>query len=225
MKTGLRMLAKLVLSVAAGVLLFLGWTLWGTTARTDEAQEHLERRFEAMPHAPRARSTARGIEPQRRGPPRNYSPAPGSPVFRLEIPSIDLDTIVVEGVREEDLVNGPGHYPECDENFRLPLCSKFDAVYPGEPGRVIVSGHRTTYGAPFWDMDKLRPGDEVITETRWGDFVYEVTHTRILPAAESASVIKRGTKPEIIFTTCNPRFSAAERLIVFARLAERRAVA
>jgi|GEM_PF-4498353 len=156
--------------------------------------------------------------PKRVGPPKGFSPSPGDPVFRLRIPKIQLDTVVVEGVRPQDLVSGPGHYPSCRDGFELPLCSQHEEVLPGEKGRVIVSGHRTTYGAPFWDMDALARCDEVIVQTEWGRFVYRVTRQRIIDAAKSGSVVKKGKKAEIMFTTCHPRFSAAQRLLVFAEL-------
>ena len=156
--------------------------------------------------------------PKRAGPPDHFSPSPGDPVFHLRIPKIELDTVVVEGVRPEDLVDGPGHYPACRNGFELPLCSKHEEVLPGEKGRVIVSGHRTTYGAPFWDMDRLERGDPVIVRTDWGRFVYRVTRHRIIDAEDSGSVVKMGKKAEIMFTTCHPRFSAAQRLLVFAEL-------
>jgi sortase A len=156
--------------------------------------------------------------PKRAGPPDNFSPSPGDPVFHLRIPKIGLDTAVVEGVRPQDLVSGPGHYPACRNGFELPLCSKHEEVLPGEKGRVIVSGHRTTYGAPFWDMDRLERGDEIIVRTDWGRFLYRVTRHKIIDADDSGSVVKMGRKAEMMFTTCHPRFSAAQRLLVFAEL-------
>jgi sortase A len=82
---------------------------------------------------------------------------------------------------------------------------------------VVISGHRTTYGAPFWDLNELERGDEVITNTKWGRFVYTVTETKIVEP-DSQVIVIPGTKGEIVLTTCNPRFSADERLIVFAEL-------
>jgi sortase A len=80
-----------------------------------------------------------------------------------------------------------------------------------------VSSHRTTYGAPFWDLDKLRSGDQVFTETKWGDFTYEVTRTDVVDAG-SLEIVIPSQQAEIVLTTCNPRFSAAQRLVVFAEM-------
>jgi sortase A len=149
--------------------------------------------------------------------PEGFQPAPGEGVFRLRIPAIDYNDIVVEGVNKEQLYKGPGHYPSCRKDFARPYCTDFEEMWPGEDGRVIVSGHRTTYGAPFYDLDKLRPGDEVLTETRWGDFTYEVTELEIVDATSLAIAIQNDVA-EIVLTTCNPKFSAEQRLIVYARL-------
>jgi sortase A len=135
----------------------------------------------------------------------------------MRIPKIDFDQIVVEGVGTDELHKGPGHYPSCRDGFEDPLCTDFEEMWPGEKGRVIVSGHRTTYGAPFYNLDKLKAGDEVITETRWGDFTYEVTKTEIV-RPDSLAIAIQSDEAEIVLTTCNPRFSAAQRLIVYARL-------
>jgi sortase A len=90
-------------------------------------------------------------------------------------------------------------------------------MWPGENGRVIISGHRTTYGAPFYNLDKLKRGDEIVTETSWGDFTYKVTIKTIVEP-DSPLVVIKNDEPELVLTTCNPRFSAAERLIVYAEL-------
>jgi sortase A len=149
--------------------------------------------------------------------PDSFLPGPGKHAFRMEIPAIDFDQIVVEGVGSVDLKKGPGHYPECRDGFDKPLCTPFEEVWPGEDGRVIVSGHRTTYGAPFYNIDKLKRGDQIVTKTQWGEFTYEVTIKTIVEP-ESPLVVIQNDEPELVLTTCNPRFSAAERLIVYAEL-------
>ena len=204
---------------AAALLLgagLLGWLL--LTPDPDPDPSSQPRPPDRTLERPVATLVSEAHTPKRAGPPDNFLPSPGDPVFHLRIPKIGLDTAVVEGVRPQDLVNGPGHYPACRNGFELPLCSKHEEVLPGEKGRVIVSGHRTTYGAPFWDMDRLERGDAVIVRTDWGRFVYRVTRHKIIDAEDSGSVVKMGKKAEMMFTTCHPRFSAAQRLLVFAEL-------
>ncbi len=129
-------------------------------------------------------------------------PLEGDAIARLVIPAIGVSEYVVEGTDTADLRKGPGHYPE------TPL--------PGERGTAAIAGHRTTYGAPFWDVDKLEAGDEIVLETEQGVFDYVVTKTRIV-APTATEVTIPSEKPTLILTTCNPRFSARERLIVRAK--------
>ena len=210
----LGVVGKLLISLGVGVLLFVAWTLWGTGIYTDRRQDRLDREFEAQePFLPPPG------QPEASRPPTSFAPAPGDPVFRLSIPAIELTKMVVEGVGTEELKSGPGHYPSCRSGFLRPFCSELDEVWPGEKGRVIVSGHRTTYDAPFWALNELRPGDRILTETRWGDFAYEVTTTEVVPPDSRDIANPAATDArEMVLTTCNPRFSAAERLIVFASL-------
>jgi sortase A len=128
--------------------------------------------------------------------------------------------MVVQGVETNELKLGPGHYPDCRANFEKPLCTDQEEVWPGEQGRVIVSGHRTTYGAPFWDLNKVQKDDEIKTLTKWGSFTYRVTEVRIVdPQARDVAIADPpGDKAEIVLTTCNPRFSAAERLVVLGEM-------
>ena len=203
----LRILGKLLISVGVGVLLFVAWTLWGTGLYYSDQQDSLRDEFAKLP--------ARAALSNRPGtPPRGFNPRPGQPVFL-----IDVDQVVVEGVGTEDLRKGPGHYPSCRGEFTKPLCTEFPEAWPGERGRVIVSGHRTTYGAPFWDLNKLKAEDRIHIETKWGDFTYEVTKKDLVLPDSPAVVIQELDKRELALTTCNPRFSAAQRLIVYATLA------
>ncbi len=206
-----RFLGKLMISTGVGVLLFVCWTLWGTGLYTARQQDRLSIEFDSQP------PVEASVSGTFRGPPPGFQPGPGEPVFRLRIPTIGLNKIVVEGVGADDLRLGPGHYPKCRPGFEPPLCTPFREVWPGEKGRVVVSGHRTTYGQPFWDLDKLRRGDAIRIDTKWGEFVYRVRDIEIVPANSKAIVIEND-RAEIVLTTCNPKFSAAERLIVFASM-------
>ena len=125
-----------------------------------------------------------------------------TPTAILRIPGIDLNAVLVEGIDTESLKKGIGHYP--------------DSADPWDDGGTVgLAGHRTTYGAPFWDLQKLHPGDEIRLATEAGAFDYVVTRTRVvLPSA--TEVLDPTRKPTLVLTTCTPRFSAAQRLIVFA---------
>lgn len=132
--------------------------------------------------------------------------AEGEPFAFLTIPAIGLDRVVMyEGVGTDDLKKGPGHMPS------TPL--------PGQPGNAVVSGHRTTYGRPFFDFDLLEPGDRIEMETVVGTHVYEVREMQVVKPTD---VWVTNPRPGgwITFTTCNPKFSARERLVVWAEMVD-----
>ena len=131
------------------------------------------------------------------------APEESEPLGRISIPSIDLDYILMEGVERGTLKSGPGHMPW------TPL--------PGQPGNAVVSGHRTTYGAPFFDLDLLEPGDEITVETAIGIHTYVVQES-IIVAPTDVWVTEPRPGAWLTLTTCTPKFSASERLIVFAEL-------
>jgi sortase A len=218
----LPVLGKFLISVGVGVLLFVAWTLWGTGIATRQQQHRLSDEFDHLPRIHVAVNAKVGHQ----GPPASYDPKPGEPVFRIKIPKIQLNDgkgyMVVEGVDTDDLSLGPGHYPHCRPGFTSEnLCTKAPEVWPGQNGRVIVSGHRTTHLAPFYDLEQVQPGNHIILETRWGDFTYIVTKQKIVLPTDIGIADPLASKvPEIVLTTCNPRFSASQRLVVFARLSE-----
>ena len=110
---------------------------------------------------------------------------------------------MVEGTATEDLRKGPGHYDN------TPL--------PGERGTVAIAGHRTTYGAPFRTIDQLDRGDQITAEMPYGTFTYRVEKTRIVEPTE-VSVYRKVGYDRLILSACHPLYSAAQRIVVFARL-------
>jgi sortase A len=218
--TSLMIVGKLLISMSIGVLLFLGWTLWGTKAAAVREQRNLSAAFDKQPAFFKIEpGTQPGTEVQVPLPPDDYAPGIGKPVFRLRIPKMDLNEIVVEGVSPEQLDVAPGHYPSCRKGVARELCTPWDAPFPGEIGRVVISGHRTTHGAPFWDLNLLDEGDRLFVETKWGNFVYEVSSKRIVPE-DSTRIVIESPRAEIVLTTCHPRYSADQRMVVTSRLME-----
>jgi sortase A len=129
--------------------------------------------------------------------------APGDPIGRIEAPAIGLHAVVVEGTDAGDLRHGPGHYP--------------GAPFPGLAGTVAIAGHRTTYGAPFRHIDGLDQGDRVELRMPYGRFEYAVERTRIVPP-DATWVTRRTGYDRLVLTACHPLYSAAQRIVVFARL-------
>jgi len=127
----------------------------------------------------------------------------GDPVGRLRIERIGVSSVVVEGTDAGDLRAGPGHYPG------TPL--------PGQRGTVAIAGHRTTYGAPFRRIDKVRPRDEIVVAMPYGRFTYRVERTQIV-APTAVWVTQRVSYDRLVLSACHPLYSAAQRIVVFARL-------
>ena len=127
----------------------------------------------------------------------------GKPFGRIKIPSIDADYVVVQGTEEADLERGPGHYP--------------DTALPGQRRTVAIAGHRTTYGAPFNQIDKIEIGDTIVLEMPYGTFTYDVTATRIVDP-DQVGIVRDIGRDRLVLTSCHPLYSAAQRYAVFADL-------
>jgi sortase A len=187
------------------VLYFLVYQLVGTNAVTSRGQadlrNQLQREWSATPPPPSNRDPKKVV-------PRRVPP--GKALAVLDIPRIDLDNkVVVEGVSRDDLRKGPGHVPS--------------TVLPGQPGTFGISGHRTTYGAPFYRLNELTKGDTMTVVTREAIYTYTVTRTAIVRPTDT-QVLDNVKGPDgelkatITLTTCHPRYSARQRLVVFGDL-------
>ena len=133
-------------------------------------------------------------------------PLKGDSIARIEIPAIGVSEYVVEGTDVDSLRKGPGHYP--------------DTPLPGEPGTSAIAGHRTTYGAPFRHIDELKPNQRITIDMPDGRFIYRVERTKIVDD-QDLSVLDRVGHQRLVLSACHPLYSAAQRIIVFARLARR----
>lgn len=136
---------------------------------------------------------------------RAKRPRAGDAIGRIELPTLDRSYYVIEGTGTGDLRKGPGHYA--------------DTPMPGQRGTVAIAGHRTTYGAPFRTIDKLEKGDAVRMEMPYGNFTYSVEKTLIVDPSE-VSVKRKVGYDRLILSACHPLYSAAERIVVFARLSQ-----
>ncbi len=245
------------------LLVACAYQLWGTGVQESRAQSQLRRDFELLIDAassgseltstvtespsatdpvadsPGATADPADSEPLARelitdlgtanGPSRSRAPTPdqsfapddSDAIARIEIASIDVDKIVVQGVRVDDLQRGPGHYSSTAE--------------PGRGGNVAFAGHRTTYGAPFADIDQVSPGDEIVITTVDGEFVYMVEDPRdafstrlgdllsvgeghVIVDPEASWVLHDFGDNRLTLTACHPKFSDRERIIVVAEL-------
>jgi sortase A len=127
----------------------------------------------------------------------------GDAVGQLDIPRIGNTYNIVQGTDERSLEEGPGHYPQ--------------TALPGMGQTVAIAGHRTTYLAPFRYLNELKPGDRIFITMPYGKFTYSVQYQRIVKPTQ-VSVIDDKGYDRLVLSACNPLYSAAQRIIVFARL-------
>ena len=181
-----RVLSGLSVLLVLGGLGLVGYP-FATNMWTDRIQERLEDQI-ASPELQQAYKE-RKIET-------------GDSLTRIKIPALGLDTVVVEGITPSALRAGAGHYPQ------TPL--------PCEGGNVSIAGHRTTYGRPFGNVDQLKPGDTIELTTPIGGCVYQVARDPWVVAPTEMSVLDPTAERSLTLTTCHPKGSAAQRLIIRA---------
>jgi sortase A len=204
--------------VTAGllILLFVTYELWGTGIFTARAQARLKHQFEeqlqaAQPDNPVVTTPVTG----KNGRPRRATTTTINPRFLvpmaegkaegiITIPKIGVEKVFVEGVQLDDLALGPGHYPG------TPL--------PGQIGNAAIAGHRTTHGAPFYNVNELAPGDKIFVQTLAGRYTYVVYKTPFAVKPTAYYVVANTPDAQLTLTSCNPRYSAAERIVIKARL-------
>jgi sortase A len=130
--------------------------------------------------------------------------AEGSAVGRIEIPRIGASFVIVKGTGSEDLKSGPGVFGETG--------------FPGRGGTTAIAGHRTTYLAPFRHIDALAPGSVIRLEMPYARFTYAVLGQRVVAPGDVQAAVANAGYSRLVLSACTPLFSAAKRLLVFARL-------
>jgi len=124
--------------------------------------------------------------------------------LKITIPSIEVGWIVNEGTDRETLKKGPGHI--------------MGTPFPGEIGRCTISGHRTTYGAPFNRIDELIEGDLIYLETIMGKTLTYVVTAQEIVRPTDVYILEGDDKRELLLTACHPKYSAAYRIIIISEL-------
>ncbi|MGI8756547.1 MAG: class E sortase [Acidimicrobiales bacterium] len=211
------------------ILLFVAYQLWGTGLQEAKAQRALKSDFATVLQADRSTTTTRAststtvplattvdsstpttsqalvVKPVTTVPANIEPPGYGDPIATIRIPKIGVTRTVVQGVGVDQLKRGPGHYP--------------DTPLPGQAGNAAIAGHRTTYGQPFHNVDKLAKGDQILLKTRQGEFVYAVDKITIVRPDQSEVLLPTKDangklENRITLTACHPKYSAAKRLII-----------
>lgn len=199
------------LVVMADIALTLVWkepmsTVYGAIrqhAAADELED-LDQRYRARVDLSELDSGA-SVERQSKALAKQFKPelGTGMGIGRIEIPEIGVGAVVVEGIDTNSLQKGPGRYPYTS--------------LPGEGRTIGIAGHRTTYLAPFRKLDELEPGDPITVEVPYGVFTYRVEDTRVVQPEDTQVVDDVGFE-RLVLTACHPLYSAAQRIVVFAKL-------
>ncbi len=183
------------------ILLFVSWQVWGTAITQHHSQEALKHQFNSNVHQAVTK------------PPPGFTlvpaatripdPPQGAVMAHLQIPKIGLDEFVVSGTNEADVSKGPGHY--------------LGTAIPGQAGNVAIAGHRTTHGAPFNRLAELAVGDPIELTTSGGkQLTYIVSAVPVAVSPRDVTVLNNFGDNRLTLTTCNPEYSAVQRLIVVA---------
>ena len=231
-RTVARGVGQTLITFGLVALLFVVYELWVTDVLASREQDALaEELQDQWADAP----TVEPAEPAPGTPAPAPAPTPidvglGEPFAVLHIPRLgeDWSRVVVEGTAQIQLAQGPGHY--------------LDTAMPGELGNFALAGHRVGRGSPFLDLDLLRPGDPIVVETAGQWFVYRVlgdpatgdvtadpsgipgqeivrpTDVSVIAPTPGGPPAGPATDAYLTLTTCHPKYSAEQRLIVHARL-------
>ena len=222
-RTVARGLGELLVTAGLIVLLFVVYEVYVTDLLNDRAQDQLSDQLRDQWDTDPTQAAGTPIAPQ-------VEPAVGEPLAVLHIPRLgaDYQQVVLEGTAEDALSQGPGHY--------------VGTALPGQPGNLAIAGHRVGKGSPFLDADRLVPGDPIVVETADAWYVYRVlgdpdtgdytTDPSGIPGQQivrpsdvaviaptpggAADVAPSGSY--LTLTTCHPKYSARQRLIVHAVL-------
>jgi sortase A len=217
-------IGKVLIVLGLLMFAFVAYQLWGTGIEYAQAQNRLDDEFEELlagttttaptptsVTVPETTTTTTVAGRSNRtttttAPPATVPPFdPGDAIARIEIPSIGVDAVVVAGVEPDDLKKGPGHYE--------------GTPMPGQLGNSAIAGHRTTYGQPFYRLDEVAAGDEIVLTTVQGRFVYRATGSEVVEPEQSDVVATTDpTVATLTLTTCTPRYTASQRLVVHADL-------
>jgi sortase A len=230
-RTIVRGIGQTLITFGLVALLFVAYELWVTDFMAAQSQERLSEQI----HEEWAADTPTVAPEQTPTESAPWTPAAidvgvGDPFAVLHIPRLgaDYSRVIVEGASQVELEQGPGHY--------------IGTAMPGEQGYFAVAGHRVGRGSPFLDLDQMQPGDPIVVETADSWFVYRVlgdpatgdfaadpsgipgqqivrpTEVAVISPTPGAAVADPATGAYLTLTTCPPKYSAQQRLIIHARL-------
>jgi sortase A len=208
-RTTVRTVGELMVTFGLIVLLFAGYEVWGKTAIVNAHQDDLDKQLSQLWDGPTDDPTVAPSGTPASPTTKTLAPPGGNAIARIYIPRLGKHWVVVQGVTPADIRYAPGHYP--------------GTAMPGKIGNFAVAGHRTP--AIFWDLDKVKPGDKIVIETKGYWYVYQVTVQEIVtphsieviaPVPDQPGV--KATQAMITLTTCNPKWDNYQRLVLHGKL-------
>lgn len=195
----LDLVGKTLISAGVLLLLFVAYQLWGTGLAERQAQDKLKSQFvtTTVPSTP-SNSPSTTVA--------RVSPTTGDVVAQIIIDSIKVDKFVIAGVGYKELEKGPGLFT--------------GSPLPGQLGNVAISGHRTTYGAPFSRIDELATGDRIVMKTSQATYTYRVSSAPKVVKPSDVDVIRTvdPTRATLTLITCHPKWTSENRLVISAAL-------
>jgi sortase A len=212
---------RLMITSGVVLLLLVAYQLWGTNLQTSRSQDRLADEFEqaladaGVVQGPRTTATTATTEPAATTTtePRTSTPstAPAIPppaigdvVGKLSIPAVGVRNFYfVQGTGIDQLKRGAAHYE--------------DTPLPGQAGNAAIAGHRTTWGAPFHNIEKMQPGDVIEITTQQGTFRYEMFEQLIVGPLDTYVLDDVGDN-RLTLTACHPKFSSKQRIVIHAKL-------
>ena len=221
-----------LIATGVGLLMFVAITVvWGdpfTRLSAQSEQKTLARQFASAAPESDELTNDPNLDPEltrRSAAIARKETATGEAAGQILIPRINMRRIFVKGAGHDDLMKGPGLYRE--------------TLFPGSGRAVAIAGHRTTYGAPFLNIDQIKVGDAIVLKMSYGTFTYRMTRSQII-APNDWSIIQYGAAEptqaarslvessrqcvtsceHLVLTACHPKYSAAKRIAVYARLAK-----
>ena len=209
-------IGEVLITLGVLLLLFVAWQLWWTdvTANREQAVaiQTLERGFthDSIPPDPTA-TQGPAATPDPLATLKNVPFGEAFAILRIPRFGASFARPVLQGTDHPTLGKGVGHY--------------VGTAMPGVVGNFATAGHRTTYGKPYADIDKLRPGDFIVIETKANYIVYAVQR-HVIVTPDHVEVIApvpqhpgaTPTEAWMTMTACNPKFSAQQRYVVFSKL-------
>jgi sortase A len=205
--------AELLVTLGLVVVAFAVYVVFWSDVQNAAAQSKLRDTFQAQVEQAARTQVVSGRGGKAKPAPIASDLPSGSTLGVIRIPRLgdDWSWVMVEGVTDDDIAKGPGHFP--------------GTAMPGQIGNFAVAGHRATHGEPFAHLDEVRKGDEVSIETVNGTYTYVVDGSKIVDPT-AVGVIdpvpgKPGAKPKkalITLVTCNPRWGSTERMIISGHL-------